>query len=113
MDFSKQQEMYAKVVQKAWEDPNFKSSLVADPLATLEAFTGQSFKLPPGQTLVVRDQTDPSTIYINIPQDKTSEDVVLTDEQLEAVAGGGIIYDAFHDLGSWVRSWGDPNAFWS
>lgn len=113
MDLTQQQEMYGKIVQKAWEDPNFKASLVADPVATLEAFTGQSFKLPPGQTLVVRDQTDPSTVYINIPPSNISEDAVLTDEQLEAVAGGGLLYDAGHAVGSWIRSWGDPNKFWS
>jgi hypothetical protein len=88
MDFTKQQEVYAQVVQKAWEDADFKAKLVADPIATLEAFTGEKFNVPEGKTLVVRDQTDESTMYINIPPAQTRDEVELTDEQLEAVAGG-------------------------
>lgn len=88
MNLTPQEEMYAKVIQKAWEDPNFKARLVADPIAALQAFTGKSFHIPAGKRLVVRDQTDDSTIYINIPPYRSTDEVELTDAQLEAVAGG-------------------------
>jgi hypothetical protein len=49
--------------------------------------------IPTGKTLVVRDQTDESTVYINIPANINLEDVELNEEQLEAVAGGRDIAD--------------------
>ncbi|MBK6948964.1 MAG: NHLP leader peptide family RiPP precursor [Haliscomenobacter sp.] len=88
MNFTPQEEMYGKVIQKAWEDADFKARLVANPLATLQAITGKSFRIPEGKTLVVCDQTDDSTIYINIPPYQSADEVELTDAQLEAVAGG-------------------------
>lgn len=88
MNLTPQEEMFAKVIQKAWEDSNFKARLVADPAATLQAFIGKSFQVPPGKKLVVRDQTDDSTIYINIPPNQSTGEMELTDAQLEAVAGG-------------------------
>jgi hypothetical protein len=47
--------------------------------------------LPAGKTLVVRDQTDESAVYINIPA-KAEVDAELNEEQLEAVAGGMFIW---------------------
>jgi hypothetical protein len=87
MEFTAEQKLYADIVQKAWEDANFKKALVENPVATIESFTGQKLNLPAGKTLVVRDQTDEQTVYINIPA--TPEvNVELNEEQLEAVAGG-------------------------
>ncbi|WP_367393036.1 TOMM propeptide domain-containing protein [Lewinella sp. LCG006] len=86
MDFKNSQEGYGRILKEAWGNADFKQRLVANPVATIEAFTGKEFNLPEGKTLVVRDQTDESTVYINIPPD-TSE-MELTDEQLELVAGG-------------------------
>ena len=89
MEFTQEQKLYAEIVQKAWEDTAFKKELVANPLATIEKFTGKKINLPKGKTLVVRDQTDGSVVYINIPATpKKSVDVELNEEQLEAVAGG-------------------------
>ncbi|RSK47562.1 NHLP leader peptide family natural product precursor [Hymenobacter rigui] len=61
--FSKSQSVYAEIVQKAWEDPQFKSELLANPTQAIEKATGHKFNLPEGKTLVVRDQTDESTVY--------------------------------------------------
>ena len=102
MEFTQSQNVYAKVVQKAWEDPQFKSELMANPVEAIEKATGHKLNLPEGQMLVVRDQTDESTVYINIPaQPKNLADVELNEEQLEAVAGGidgstGCIPDIFN-----------------
>nr|WP_294924927.1 NHLP leader peptide family RiPP precursor [uncultured Flavobacterium sp.] len=89
MEFTQEQKLYAQVVQKAWDDAAFKNELVADPVAAIEKFTGKKMNLPEGKTLVVRDQSDDSAIYINIPAvSKQPVDAELSEEQLEVVAGG-------------------------
>lgn len=88
MEFTQEQKLYAEIVQKAWEDAQFKADLTANPVAAIEQFTGQKLNLPGGKTLVVRDQTDGETVYINIPAKPNTEDVELNEEQLEVVAGG-------------------------
>jgi hypothetical protein len=89
MEFTQEQKLYAEIVQKAWEDALFKEELIANPVATIEKFTGKKMSLPEGKTLIVRDQTDKSTVYVNIPAaSKQSVDAELDEAQLEAVAGG-------------------------
>ena len=88
MEFTQEQKLYGEIVQKAWDDAQFKSELVANPVATIEKLTGQTLNLPEGKTLVVRDQTDESTVYINLPAKPNTEDVELNEDQLEAMAGG-------------------------
>lgn len=89
MEFTQEQKMYAEIVQKAWEDAAFKKELVNDPVAAIEKLTGKKMNLPEGKTLVVRDQSDESVVYINIPAPaKNSVDAELNEEQLEAVSGG-------------------------
>ena len=90
MEFTQEQKLYGEIVQKAWEDPQFKSELVANPVAAIEKLTGQKLNLPQGKTLVARDQTDQSTVYINLPAKPDTEDLELNEDQLEAVAGGTI-----------------------
>jgi len=75
MNITPQQETYAQVVQKCWEDADFKQKLVSDPIGTLESFTGRSINVPEGKTLVVRDQTNESSIYINIPPPVETENL--------------------------------------
>ncbi|GAB3224864.1 NHLP leader peptide family RiPP precursor [Spirosoma arcticum] len=88
MEFTQEQKLYGEVVQKAWEDAQFKSELMANPVAAIEKLTGQKLNLPQGKTLVVRDQTDETTVYINLPTKPNTEDMELNEDQLEAVAGG-------------------------
>lgn len=87
MEFTKEQQLYAEVVQKAWEDEAFKKELIANPVEAIEQLTGQKLNIPEGKTLVVRDQTAEDTVYINIPA-KQEADAELSEEQLESVAGG-------------------------
>ncbi len=63
---------------------------MVNPAEAIEKLTGQKLNLPQGKTLVVRDQTDETTVYINIPAKPNIEDVELNEDQLEAVAGGDI-----------------------
>ncbi|MEA5427829.1 MULTISPECIES: NHLP leader peptide family RiPP precursor [Arcicella] len=88
MEFTQEQKLYAEIVQKAWESPEFKNELMTNPLGAIENHLGQKINLPAGKKLVVRDQTDEATVYINIPAKPNLEDVELDEEQLEAVAGG-------------------------
>ncbi len=88
MEFSQEQTLYAEIVQKAWDDADFKKELTANPVGAIEKLTGKKMDIPAGKTLVVRDQTDESTLYINIPTKQSMDDVELNEEQLEVVAGG-------------------------
>ncbi len=88
MEIAQGQKLYEEIVQKAWDDASFKNNLMANPAETIAKFTGNKFNVPAGQTLVVRDQTDESTIYLNIPRKVEIDELELSDEQLEMVAGG-------------------------
>ncbi len=88
MEFTQEQKLYAEIVQKAWEDESFKKDLLANPVDAIEKLTGKKLNLPEGKTLVVRDQTEEDTVYINIPA-KPEMDIELNEQELEAVAGGG------------------------
>lgn len=90
MEFTQEQKMYAEIVQKAWDDAEFKKELVNNPIEAIEKLTGKKINLPEGKRLAVRDQTDDSAVYINIPA-KPNEDIELNDNQLDMVAGGTAI----------------------
>ena len=88
MNLTREQQLLQQVVHEAWDNDEFRAQLVANPVETIEAFTGQKLNLPEGKTLVVRDQTDESTYFINIPAEQQMDDVELSEKELEAVAGG-------------------------
>ena len=90
MKITNEQKLFQDVVQKAWEDTAFKNELIANPVSAIEKLTGVKLNLAEGKTIVVRDQTDESTVYINIPAEQKMEDVELNEDQLEALAGGVI-----------------------
>ncbi|WP_291150237.1 NHLP leader peptide family RiPP precursor [Flavobacterium sp. UBA7680] len=89
MEQKKEEEVLRLVISKAWEDANFRKSLIADPIKAIENLTGAKIVLPEGKTLVVNDQTDKSKVYMNIPSEPNIEDIQLSEEQLEIIAGGG------------------------
>jgi hypothetical protein len=86
---SRQQAIIETVVSKAWADISFRKELTVNPVEAIEKLTGVKVVLPEGKSLVVVDQTDKSKIYVNIPAEPELEKLELTEEQLEAVAGGG------------------------
>ena len=83
----KGQEVYQNLVQKAWESAAFKEQLVKNPETTISKVLGKEFK----GNVVVEDQTDTNTIYLNIPRKLNAENLELTDEQLELVSGGEFV----------------------
>jgi hypothetical protein len=87
MEFTQEQKTYADIVQRAWDDADFKKELTANPVRAIEKLTGRNLDIPAGKTLVVRDQTDESTVYINIPT-KPEVNFELNENQLDMAAGG-------------------------
>lgn len=90
MELTKDQEILQSVVKKAWNDQVFKSNLLENPVATIETFLGHPINLPTDKNLVFVDQTDSSTIFINIPAEPNLEDMELNEDQLDIVSGGTI-----------------------
>lgn len=89
METNEKQKMFEAVIQKAWEDVEFKAQLIAEPVKTLEDFLGQAITPPEGKKIAFIDQSDSNTLFINIPQKPNLEDMELNENQLDAVAGGG------------------------
>lgn len=100
MEKNSSQEIYSKVIAKAWSDPQFKEKLLKNPESTLQA---EGFEIPQGTKIILHENTD-KELYLVIPQKPEGE---LTDEQLEAVSGGligiglmGVLVAAIKDRGS-------------
>lgn len=88
--------LYKKIVVKAWEDESFKKELIANPLETLNQFTNSKLDFG-GKNIQIEDQTDRNIIYLNIPPKMDFENVELSEEQLEKIAGGGF-FDFFLEI---------------
>ena len=105
----RKQEIIQTVISKAWEDSNFRKELIADPVAAIEKLAGVKVVLPEGKTLIFADQTDKSKVYVNIPAEPEMENMELTEEQLETIAGGGqkiwndLIKGLFPDLKDYIK----------
>jgi hypothetical protein len=79
------------VVTKANQDASFKASLIADSENTLKTFHPK-FKVPSGYELIIEDQPELNTIYVDLIKTDNNE---LTRQQLKMVAGGaGTALDA-------------------
>jgi hypothetical protein len=77
-----QLDRYNALVAKAWADDDFKSRLLSDPADTLRS---EGWEFPAGATVsVVEAAASPEQITLVLPE-KPAE---LSDEQLDAVAGG-------------------------
>jgi len=74
---------FGKIVAKAWRDPAFKAELIANPAAALKA---EGIDVPAGMTVTVVENTD-KQFHLVLPPVPTDE---LSDEALDAVAGGGL-----------------------
>jgi hypothetical protein len=88
MEFSQEQKTYAEIVQKAWDNADFKKELTANPVSAIEKLTGNKFSTSTGKILVITDQSDESKTYLNIPKKPKMDDLELNEEELELVAGG-------------------------
>jgi hypothetical protein len=84
------QKVEAQIIAKAWQDAAFRARLLADPKAV---YGEELAKIQPGATLPatlsiqVVEET-PTTLYLVLPIDPDAAEGVLTEEELEAIAGG-------------------------
>jgi hypothetical protein len=84
-ELERHNEMYRKVVARAWGDPAFKAKLLSDPHA---AFAAAGIPLAAGKTVRVLENTD-EIVHIVLPARPGGE---LSDAELEHAAGGNIIH---------------------
>lgn len=77
----------APIYAKAWKDPKFLAELKRDPKGVLKKEFGVD--LPGGVSIEVREET-PQKLYLVLPPVPEVAGQ-LSDEQLEAVAGGACI----------------------
>ncbi|MCF4965708.1 NHLP leader peptide family RiPP precursor [Nostoc sp. CMAA1605] len=84
------QQIQERVIAKAMEDSIYKQRLLNDPKAVLEEELGE--KLPADLTIQVLQQS-PKNLYLLLPIDidELVRDGMLSESELEAVAGGFII----------------------
>ncbi len=78
-----QAKAYGHVVAKAWTDEGFKQRLLANPTEVLRA---EGVPVPEGDEVRIVENTDRLT-YLTLPARPDN----LSDEQLDAVAGGGAL----------------------
>ncbi len=105
------QDVLSKVIDKAWDNPSFKQELIKNPLEAIESATGERLNIPSGKKLVVIDQTNTEIIYLTIPPEPNLDDMELTDEQLELVAGGSDPLEVAKAAGKSSVIYPDPNAW--
>ncbi|WNJ16384.1 NHLP leader peptide family RiPP precursor [Pontibacter sp. G13] len=87
-------QLISQIIKRSWEDDSFKNALMANPEATIQETFGASLETKPGTTLKVSDQTNPDHVYLNLPPKPNYDEMELTDEQLELVAGGEFVVSA-------------------
>lgn len=91
--------LHQRLVARCWADDTFKQQLLADPAAAL---ADAGMPLPDGVTLRVVEST-PDQFWLVIPPKPTD----LSDEQLDAVAGGGSRNCSVDDGLCWHKNCGD------
>lgn len=86
-----QAQVIKSLVEKSWSDSQFKADFITNPVATIEEVVGRKINIPEGKKIVVVDQSNVNTYYLNLSHHVHNLDLSnkeLTDEQLEVVAGG-------------------------
>jgi len=82
-----QSEKIKKIIIEAWDNDTFLNELKNNPKRSIEKFLGE--KINTTKKIKIIDKTDPETVYITIPKKPILNDIELSENQLEKVAGGG------------------------
>lgn len=88
---NKAQKLLVQLTEKAWESPEFKEHLMNNPKEAIGELTGADMSFLKDRKIVVTDQTDGSVIYINLAAKPNLDDLELSEEELEMIAGGWVI----------------------
>ena len=80
-----------RIIAKAWRDPAFKAELVANPAAALKS---EGIDVPDGMAVTVVENTD-KQFHLVLPPVPSDE---LSEEALDAVAGGGALKDVLRGM---------------
>ena len=78
-----QKDLKAQLIARAWQDPDFKRQLLANPKAAIEQELG--IELPMDLEVTAVEET-PARLYLVLPVNRTA----LSEEQLQGGAGGGV-----------------------
>jgi hypothetical protein len=78
-------EMEARLIDRAWKDEAFRRALIEDPKGTIQREL--AVKIPERVSLTVLEET-PTNRYLVLPPAPSQAGGVLSDAELEAVAGG-------------------------
>ena len=91
-------QMVQELVSRSWKDLQFNKEAIANPATAIEKL---GYELNPAavSSIIVVDQTDPSTIFFNIPRNIDKE---LSEQQLDTVVGG--VGNACHDIAQWATN---------
>lgn len=81
------QTLIEPLVQRTYGDPVFKEEFITHPKEVIRRETGLEVDLPDNWRFVVNDQSNPFSLYIHLHV--REDDIELTDDELEVVAGGG------------------------
>ena len=85
------QEVLSQVISECWSNPNFKDEFIAKPEEAIKTLTGKTVVLPDGiDSIQVVDESNPTTIYVNIPAEPNLDNVELSEQELEMVSGGSL-----------------------
>ncbi len=91
------QEVLSQVISECWSNPNFKAEFIANPEEAIKTLTGKTVVLPEGMdSIQVVDESNPTTIYVNIPAEPNLDNVELSEQELEMVSGGSV--EAFNAI---------------
>ncbi len=79
--------LVTRIINESKRDVRFKERLIETPYQTIKKVFGDYHQLR-DRKIVVEDQSDSKYIYINIPPKIDIDDLELSDDELEKVAGG-------------------------
>ena len=97
MDESKmkpRQALEAELIDRAMKDDGFRQELVRDPKSVFERELG--IHVPADMAIKVLEES-PTTVYLVLPRRLANAGVELSDEELQAAAGGASGWDTCGD----------------